>query len=329
MFGRVFSDLSMNESPEANTRTRDPKIDAPLPSPSRSPVLRNFWFSIAALLALFSVPLYQLVQFALPNELYSHLWLIPFVSLGLVWLNRSQLPQVEATRPDGWTLGLLAAGLVLSGWYLTLAFSPAPTELQNLLALVVYAFAALVAASIGFFLGSRMLRAVAFPLGLLIFMAPFPLVVEAMMESFLQHASSLTAHGMFVLSGMPFMREATYFRLPGFSMEVAPECSGIHSTLALFLTSLVAGQVLLRSPWKRAVLALVVIPIALLRNGLRVFTIGQLCVRIGPEMIDSWIHRQGGPFFFLLSLIPFSLVLLYLIKTDRKARRPTSATPLR
>src|SRR5262249_56535760 len=31
------------------------------------------------------------------------------------------------------------------------------------------------------------------------------------------------------------------FDLPGFSLEVAPECSGIHSTLVLFITSLLAG----------------------------------------------------------------------------------------
>jgi len=71
----------------------------------------------------------------------------------------------------------------------------------------------------------------------------------------------------------------------------------------------------------------VVLPIALARNGLRVFVIGELCVRIGPEMIDSYIHHHGGPIFFALSLIPFSLVLLWLVKADRRAR-PDSASPV-
>jgi exosortase/archaeosortase family protein len=69
------------------------------------------------------------------------------------------------------------------------------------------------------------------------------------------------------------------------------------------------------------VLSVAVIPIALLRNGLRVFVIGQLCVRIGPEMIDSPIHRHGGPVFFAFSLIPF-FALMFLLQKSESRRRP-------
>jgi hypothetical protein len=37
-------------------------------------------------------------------------------------------------------------------------------------------------------------------------------------------------------------------------------------------------------------------------------------------MIHSWIHRQGGPVFFALSLIPFFLVLIWLRKTESKTQ---------
>ena len=63
-------------------------------------------------------------------------------------------------------------------------------------------------------------------------------------------------------------------------------------------------------------LVLVVIPLALLRNGFRIFVIAQLCVRIGPQMIDSPIHRHGGPVFFVLSLVPLFLLLVYLSKRE-------------
>jgi exosortase/archaeosortase family protein len=107
------------------------------------------------------------------------------------------------------------------------------------------------------------------------------------------------------------------FRLPGMSLRVAPECSGIHSTLVLFITSLLAGQVILRQPWRRAVLCLAVLPLALLRNGFRVFVLGQLCIHFGPQMIDSPIHHHGGPLFFVLSLAPFFLLLYFFRKTER------------
>jgi exosortase/archaeosortase family protein len=60
-----------------------------------------------------------------------------------------------------------------------------------------------------------------------------------------------------------------------------------------------------------------VIPLALLRNGFRVFVLGELCTHIGPQMIDTPIHHQGGPLFFALSLIPFFLLLVWLRKSER------------
>jgi len=70
-----------------------------------------------------------------------------------------------------------------------------------------------------------------------------------------------------------------------------------------------------------AVVVLFVIPLAILRNGFRIFTIGQLCVHLGSEMIHSPIHRRGGPLFFALSLVPFFLLLFLLWKSDRRRER--------
>jgi exosortase/archaeosortase family protein len=64
-----------------------------------------------------------------------------------------------------------------------------------------------------------------------------------------------------------------------------------------------------------------VIPLAILRNGFRVFTIGELCIHVGPHMINSPIHRKGGPLFFALSLIPLFLLLVVLQKSERAGGR--------
>jgi exosortase C (VPDSG-CTERM-specific) len=160
------------------------------------------------------------------------------------------------------------------------------------------------------------MRALIFPFFLLYFMIPFPVAVREGVETALQHGSAEVADWMLTIAGTPLMREGMNFQLPGISFQVAPECSGIHSTLVLFITSLVAGKVILNRPWKRAVLCLAVIPLALLRNGFRVFVIGELCVHVGPRMIDSPIHHHGGPIFFVLSLVPFFLLLYYLRKGE-------------
>jgi exosortase C (VPDSG-CTERM-specific) len=290
----------------------------PAAAPPASAALRNFFTAGVALLAVFSYPLWQTARFALGSELYSHILLIPFVSGYFAWLERDKLRGPGTSVHPGWALGLLGVGGGLSAWYLLLLFSPGRTVGQDVLVLALYAFALLLAGLACLFLPRATVRAWVFPLGLLVFLAPFPVAVEHGLESFLQYNSARVAQALFQLAGMPVFRDETYFRLPGFSLEVAPECSGIHSTLALFITSIVGGRLLLRRRWTRVTLALSVLPIALLRNGFRIVVVGELCVRIGPHMINSYIHRHGGPIFFVLSLVPFSLLLFFLLKADRR-----------
>ena len=70
-----------------------------------------------------------------------------------------------------------------------------------------------------------------------------------------------------------------------------------------------------------ALLVGVVIPLGLLRNGLRILVISLLCVHIGPEMINSPIHRRGGPIFFVASLIPLFVMLWWLRQREVAAQQ--------
>ena len=283
--------------------------------------LRGLVLTTAALLLCFILPLYGLVRFAIQSELYSHIVLIPFISGYLVWLRRRSLPPCSLPDRKAAVVPLIA-GAVLLAAYWAAALSGTELGRQDSLSLTTLSFLMFFGAACGLFLGKQTLRALAFPLGFLVFLVPIPTLLQTWMETFLQYGSAAVAFGLFKLSWTPVFYRDLIFQLPGFSMEVAPQCSGIHSSLALFILSLLAGHLFLRSRWKRATLALAVIPLALLRNGFRVFTIGQLCVHIGPEMIDSYIHRHGGPFFFILSLVPFCILLFFLMKSDRLLRQP-------
>jgi exosortase len=135
----------------------------------------------------------------------------------------------------------------------------------------------------------------------------------------LQHASAAAAAAMLRVSGMPVLQDGTYFHLHGFRLDVAPECSGIRSSIVLIIVSLVAGYVFLKSNWRRTALVAAVVPLALLRNGFRIFIISELCVHIGPEMINSPIHRRGGPIFFALSMIPFFFLLMFFRRQELRS----------
>jgi exosortase C (VPDSG-CTERM-specific) len=285
---------------------------------SRAPGLGLF---AVVLIACFALPLYDLVRLALRSNIYSHVLLIPFISGYLLWLKRGEL--AWESPPARWLASIPAVmGLsLLAGYWIAVGGGWQPGR-DNYLALMTLAFLCLLLGGMAWFMGAETLRRGAFPLGFLVFMAPFPTAVLDGIEAFLQHGSADAAQALLVISGMPLLRDDTIFRLPGFTMEVAPQCSGIRSTLVLFITSTVAAYLFLRSPWRRAVFILAVMPLALLRNGLRIFTIGQLCVQVSPDMIHSFIHTNGGPIFFALSLIPFFLLLLWLRKSENKKRSP-------
>lgn len=296
------------------------QTDGYRPPAAKPPGLIRFAVAAVVLLGAFSPALYELVRFSLGDSLYSHIPLIPLVSFYFVWINRQHLPGVS--RPDfsiSAAFGLAGLGLLAGFWWASQ--SGAKMAQENFLSFMTASFVLLLIAAGGLFLGKELVRAVAFPLGFLVFMVPFPAPLHTAIETFLQYGSAAVAFVFFKISGMPVFMQDLFFQLPGFNMQVAPECSGIHSSLALLITSLVAGKLFLRSRWRRTVLAAVVIPLALVRNGFRVFTIGQLCVRISPDMINSYIHRQGGPIFFALSLIPFSIILWFLFRSERAARQ--------
>jgi exosortase/archaeosortase family protein len=75
----------------------------------------------------------------------------------------------------------------------------------------------------------------------------------------------------------------------------------------------------LSSSWHRGLLVAMVIPLGIVRNAFRVLVIGLLCVHVGPDMIDSWIHHKGGPLFFAVTLLPLFLAAAWFRHRERKA----------
>jgi exosortase C (VPDSG-CTERM-specific) len=294
---------------------KTPALPPSLPKLAKqSPPLTGFLFATLALCLCFSVPLYNLIRLAVTDDLYSDIPLIPFISAWLIWLQREKLPRIFASafKP---AMAFITAGLLVAVLYWSIT-SHTTLSIGNYLALNMLTLLLFFAGLCFFFFGEIFVRAVAFPLALLVFTIPFPDAARHWLETFLQYGSAAVAQGFFQLSGTPVLQNDLNFQFPNCVIHVAPECSGIHSTLVLAITSLIGGWLFLRSPWKRAALAIIVIPLALVRNGFRIFVIGRLCAAYGPQMLASPIHRHGGPLFFVLSLVPLFLLLIFLRKTE-------------
>ena len=286
----------------------------------------------------FGRPLYDLAQLSLHNGLYSHILLIPCISLYLAWLKKRELalgtgPAAAGSRGNcqagslthrWWPTALmLSVGFIpLAGYWLGVSSGWRP-QTVDYLALMTLSYICLLLGGCFALFGAATLRTLAFPATFLFFTVPFPDFVYRRIEDFLQQGSAEAAYWFLKLSGTPVFRQGTELQLPGFGLEVAPECSGIHSSLVLLITSLLAGHLLLRSRWTKAVLALAVIPLGIVRNGLRIFTLGQLCIHVNPAMINSDLHRRGGPLFFAISLAPLFFLLLYFRKLEHQQERGT------
>jgi exosortase C (VPDSG-CTERM-specific) len=268
--------------------------------------------AVVVVAAAFGVPLFKLAAFAVHDELFSYILLIPFTSVYLARLQQKQFPVISPPAKKNAAVFCVGGLAALGAHFIEPGATVADSLAWSLAAFVLFVTCA------GFlFLGGAMMRALAFPFSLFIFMIPFPDGMRIAIESWLQQSSAAAASWMFALAGLPVYHNSLVFQLPNITLQIAPECSGIHSSVVLFIVSLVAGHLFLRHPVRRAVLCLAVIPLAFLRNGFRVFVLGELCTHWGPQMIDSPIHHRGGPVFFVVSLVPFSLLLYFLMKSER------------
>jgi exosortase C (VPDSG-CTERM-specific) len=282
----------------------------------------RFWKGVCfviLLLAAFGQPLLALANYAAHSALHSHILLIPFVSAYLLYIRRDQLPRkYVADLPLGMVFLAGGLGVFLFTYWRNFA-GRAPADNYYLVVLTL-SFLCCLAAGGFFFFGRDWMRAAAFPLAYLIFMVPMPDAMADALESASKYASAEVANVLFHLSGTPVLRAGRVFQLPNITIEVAQECSGIRSSWVLFMTSILAANLFLKTPWRRLVLIALVIPLGILRNGFRILVIGLLCVNLGPQMIHSVIHRRGGPVFFVLSLIPFLLLLWWLRKSEIRVR---------
>jgi exosortase C (VPDSG-CTERM-specific) len=288
--------------------------------PNRQRRVTCYLVCIAALTAAFVSPLYSLAVYAAAADLHSHILLIPFVSAFLIYLQRNELPRVYCTSA-GLAMFPLFGGLVTLVLVIGFRVTDRPLSQNDFLALMALSFVCFLASAGFLFLGRQWMAAVAFPFTFLIFLIPLPDGVADWLETASRLASAEAANMFFSISGEPVLRQGTVFQLPGIVLEVAQECSGFRSSWVLFIVSVLASYLCLRTPWKRFLFVACVVPLGVLRNGFRVLVIGLLCIHLGPQMINSALHRHGGPLFFVLSLVPFYLLLWLLRKGEAEGQK--------
>lgn len=276
------------------------------------------WVAVAA--GLFHEPLRRLVPFCLHSDIYSYIPLIPLITLYLFYLDRAKPP---APRGAGWPLALVLVVVAGAAGRLACSYAPVsegPGE-QDRLALSMLAFVVTLLGGASACFGRAAFRRHLTALLLLLFAIPWPVALENLLNTSLQRWSADVSHLLFRAAGTPVYREGPILYLPSLTIEVAESCSGIRSTLVLLITSILAGHLFLRSRWRRALVVACVLPISVLRNSLRILSIGLLTMHWDPAIINGPLHKRGGPLFFVASLAVLLAITMGLRLGDGVLRR--------
>jgi exosortase len=275
---------------------KDPALEVP-----QGAVAKSFWIPVGIISVLLAV-LYHRVAVKLVYDWYtipdySHGFLVPLFAFYLVWEKRKVLPTIPV-KPTWAGVPLVAFGLAV------LILGVYGVELFT--ARISFVF--LLAGIIWTLLGKKMLRALFFPLVILVLAIPFPAIVFNQITFPLQLLASRIASDILPLLGVPTLHEGNIIELPIMKLEVAEACSGIRSLMSLFTLAVFYSHFLERSTARRVILVLASIPIAVAANVARIVGTG-LCVQYwDPDKALGFFHEFSGWVMFVVSLVCLYLV---------------------
>jgi exosortase len=275
-------------------------------------------------IALFWKPCVAVVRFSLGNDNASHVVLIPFISAGLVYLERKKIfREVSFDYPFAGALFAISAAT-----YILTLRSVASWTSADILASYMLALVFLWISGFVLFFGREACKNGRFSLLFLFLAVPLPDALLNHAIYFLQKGSADMAEMIFDLVGVPALREGFVFHLAHLNIEVAKECSGIRSSLALLILALIVGHIFLRTFWKQAVLLIVGVLVMIVKNGIRIATLTILAQYVDPDFLYGRLHHEGGVVFFLLGLLLMLPVLWFLQRGDQPVGTVTnSPTP--
>jgi exosortase len=266
-------------------------------------------------IAVFWRPLQELAAIAWSDDRYTHLLLMPAIALGLIWLRRSGIFVRQEPCPR--------IGVPLLVLFTGLAFFSTSILWLNALCIALAWMAGFV-----WLVGLESFRRALVPLLFLLLMVPLPNSLMETAEIFLQRWSAEVTALLFNISGTPVFRDGLQFMLPGVTIEVARECSGIRSSIALMITTMVLSYLFLQSPWKRVALIMMAIPITIIKNAIRISTLSWLGVNVSMDFLNGDLHHRGGPVFALISFVLLLPTLLFLQKLEAKKPRREVVGPV-
>lgn len=274
---------------------------------------RSGTLAAAALLVLLLGLIYhrailQLIGVWQTNDSYSHGPLVPLVSLALAWRNRARL-RAAPVRPD--TRGLIAIGLAC---VMLVAGMRADVFTLEGWSLVVMVFGLSLT-----FLGPARTRVLAFPIAYLGFMLTFPPVLVNQLSFALKEITVAISTRLAEACGVLLRRDGMSLFLAGGELRVENPCSGLRSLIALLATGAVFAYLQTGGVWRRALLFLSAIPVAMVANVVRITLLLLVAHYVGVKQATGRFHDISGFVLYAVALAGLLIVRRVLRPRPRAA----------
>jgi exosortase len=253
-------------------------------------------------------PLVDTLALSLRDDEYTYILLIIPVSAALTLMDWHSLQTNAGLNIRIGSVFLATAALIASSTLVWPASLSTDVQLSiRMVALVLSWFGVF-----ALYLGPRALRKAMFPLCFLFGSVPLPRFVLNQIITWLQLGSAWAASLLFTICGVPVTQDGVLLTIPKLTVQVAQECSSIRSSSMLLVTTMVLAQLLLRSPWRKALMIGLTVPLSVAKNGLRIFSIAMLGTRVDRGYLTGRFHHQGGIVFFAIALLVIFAVLWIL-----------------
>lgn len=226
------------------------------------------------------------------SDEFSHGFLVPLVSLFLLWRKREVIRQTPV-QVCLWGLPVLALGLLMQ----------VASEWASVSFLKALAIPVAIGGLAWYLVGTHVMRVVLFPYLFLYFAVPWPdFAIEALSVP-LQHFSAAASTMLLGLVGVPIERDGVHMWTPRFDVEVAVPCSGIRSMVAILGIAALVGYLTQGRLWAKGVVFLSGIPITMLANVLRIAAIVMMGHYISQDFAMTFFHDYSSPFLFFISAL--------------------------
>lgn len=246
-----------------------------------------------ALVGLYFDTASAMVEIWWRSETFNHAFLVPPISLWLIWEKRAALLR-EQPQPSLWFA--LPFMIMAFGWLLG--------DLAAVNAVTQFAFVALLVLAVPLLIGVAATRRIAFPLFFLFFAVPFG---EFVMPKLMEWTAMFTVMGLRA-SGIPVYQEGLHFVIPSGKWSVVEACSGVRYLIASIVVGTLYAYLNYQSLKRRLIFVGFAILVPLVANWLRAYMIVMLGHYSGNTLavgVDHLIY--GWVFFGIVIMIMFAI----------------------